>query len=120
VVYRKRLLPMIERWTQDKTRVAVFGIGGHTDFLWKAVPELWKLNIVAYLDSNASSQGQTYRNIAIQRPEWTPGQVDVVLCSSFANELAQLAVFDSIPVKVVLSHSATRGLTQVAEASQAA
>ena len=122
MVYRKRLLPMIERWTQDKTRVAVFGIGGHTDFLWKAVPELWKLNVVAYLDSNASSQGQAYRNVAIQRPEWTPGQADVVLCSSFANELAQLAVFDSIPVKVVLSHVPGRGGQAQADvaASQAA
>jgi hypothetical protein len=118
--YRNRLLPMIERWTQDKLRVAIFGVGGHTDFLWKVVPELWRLNVVAYLDSNPAVQGTTYREVAVQRPEWTPGQADVVLCSSFANELTQLALFDSIPVKVVLSHAVTRGQGLPAAASRAA
>jgi len=121
VAYRRRLLPMIDRWVQDKLRVAIFGVGGHTDFLWKAVPELWRLDIVAYLESTPSAQGKTYRDVAIKAPEWTPGQADVVLCSSFANELAQLAIFDSIPVKVVLSHGVRGGLAQVDTAvSQAA
>jgi hypothetical protein len=115
--YRKRLLPMIDRWAQDKLRVAIFGVGGHTDFLWKVVPELWRLNIVAYLDSNPSAQGTTCREVAVQPPAWTPGQADVVLCSSFANELTQLALFDAIPVKVVLSHSVSRGLGQAGVAT---
>jgi hypothetical protein len=102
--YRKRLLPMIDRWMQDKVRVAIFGVGGHTDFLWSAVPELWRLNIVAYIETNPAVQGTTYRNVTVQSPQWTAGQVDLVLCSSFENELTQLAVFDEIPVKVVLSH----------------
>ena len=121
VAYRKRLLPLIDRWAQDKTRVAIFGVGGHTDFLWKAVPELWRLDIVAYLETSPSAQGKTYREVAIKAPEWTQGHADVVLCSSFANELAQLAVLDSIPVKVVLSHGVRGGLPQAdAAVSQAA
>jgi hypothetical protein len=119
--YRKRLLPMIDRWMQNKQRVAIFGVGGHTDFLWSAVPELWRLNIVAYLETNPAAQGTTYRNVVVRSPEWTAGEADVVLCSSFENELAQLAVFDQIPVKVVLSHSAQRATAPVdAAVSQAA
>jgi hypothetical protein len=45
----------------------------------------------------------------------------LVLCSSFANELTQLGLFDGIPVKVVLSHGIRGGLAQADSAvSQAA
>jgi len=115
--YRNRLLPMIERWAQDKTRVAIFGVGGHTDYLWKIVPELWRVNLVAYLDSNPAVQGTKYREVTVQAPAWTPGQADVVLCSSHAHELTQLALFDTIPVKVVLSHSMTTMPGQAARAA---
>jgi hypothetical protein len=105
--YRNRLLPLIERWTNAGVRVAIFGVGGHTDFLWQTVPELSRLDVVAYLDTNPSLQGTTSRGVTVRTPEWTPGQADVVLCSSYAHELTQLAMFDAIPVKVVLSHPVT-------------
>jgi len=107
VVYRKRLLPLVEQWATNKQRVAIFGVGGHTDFLWQAVPELWRLDIVAYLDSNKKAQGTTYRNVVVQALEWAAGQADVVLCSSYEHELTQLALLDTLPVKVVLSHPVT-------------
>jgi hypothetical protein len=118
--YRGRLLPIIERWVQDKTRVAIFGTGDHTDFLWKTVPELWRLNLVAYLDSNPAVQGTEYRNLKVQAPEWTPGQADVVLCSSYAHESAQLELFNAIPVKVVLSHALPQARGQAPTALRAA
>ena len=118
--YRNRLLPLVERWTQAGLRVAIFGVGGHTDYLWKTVPELWRLNVVAYLDTNPAVQGTTYRNVHVQAPEWTPGQADIVLCSSYAHELTQLALFDSIPVKVVLSHPVTPAHGQTGSAARAA
>ncbi|MEP7118989.1 MAG: class I SAM-dependent methyltransferase [Acidobacteriota bacterium] len=103
-VYRNRLLPLIERWTNAGTRVAIFGTGGHTDTLFLNVPELGRLAIVAYLDTNPARHGTTYRGVTVRAPEWTPGQADVVLCSSFAHELTQLQLLDTIPVKAVLSH----------------
>jgi hypothetical protein len=105
--YRNRLLPLIERWANDGVRVAIFGVGGHTDYLWKTVPELSRLAVVAYLDTNPAVQASTYRGVSVQAPEWVPGRADVVLCSSYAHELTQLAMLDTIPVKVVLSHPVT-------------
>ena len=107
VAYRQRLLPLIDRWLADGTRVAIFGTGGHTEFLFKHVPELGRLPIVAFLDTTAAS-GAAFRGIAVRRPEWTPGRADVILCSSWAHELAQLDVLDTIPVKAVLSHPVRR------------
>ncbi len=103
-IYRDRLLPLVERWTKDHLRIAIFGVGAHTDFLLKAVPELERLNLVAYLDTNPSLQGSNYRGVPIRAPEWTSGHVDLVVCSSFAHELTQLTILDTIPVKAVLSH----------------
>lgn len=106
--YRERLLPLIQRWVRDQARVAIFGIGGHTEQLFRNVPELDQLLIVAYLDTNASLQGSEYRGVAIRQPGWTPGNADVVLCSSYAHELAQLSMLDAIPIKAVLSHPPCR------------
>jgi hypothetical protein len=105
--YRERLLPLIAAWRQWNWRVAIFGIGPHTDFLLRAVPELTSLNLVAYLDSTARP-GSEYRGLRLERPEWTSGRVDMVLCSSFAYEWRQLEVFDRLPVKTVLSHAPAR------------
>jgi len=108
-VYRKRLLPLLGRWASDGKRVAIFGTGAHTDFLWSALPELWRVNIVAYLDTKAENTGSTYRNVKVQTPEWTAENADVVLCSSFEHELTQMAFLDAMPsVKVVLSHPVTK------------
>jgi hypothetical protein len=104
VVYRTRLVPLIEQWRKNRLRVAVFGTGGHTDALFLKVPELALVNIVAYLDTNPAHAGTTYRGAAVRTPDWTPGNVDLVLCSSFAHELTQLRLLDSVPVKAVLSH----------------
>ena len=105
-VYRNRLLPLIERWVGNRTRVAIFGVGGHTDQLFAFVPELTRLDLVAFLDSDPARTGTRYRGIEVRQPGWAAGQADVVLCSSYAHELSQLALLDSVAVKVVLSHPA--------------
>lgn len=107
-VYRERLLPLIEHWCHQGTRVAVFGTGGHTDLLHRIVPELDRVRIVAYIDTALTKAGTSFRERPIQPPAWLPGQTDVVLCSSYAHELAQLEILDVIPVKAVLSHPPTR------------
>lgn len=107
-VYRNRLLPLIERWTMAKTRVAIFGTGGHTEQLFANVPELSRVDVVAYLDTNPTRQDAAYRGVTVRAPEWTPGHADLVLCSSFAHELTQLQILDTIPVKAVLSHPVAR------------
>lgn len=107
-VYRERLIPLIERWRGSGTRLAVFGVGGHTDYLFRVVPELATVPIVAYLDTSAGGRGERYRDVAIQEPAWVPGNADVVLCSSYAHELTQLDILDTVPVKVVLSHPPLR------------
>jgi hypothetical protein len=101
--YRARLLPLIDRWLSDGARVAIFGTGGHTELLFDIVPELEQLPIVAFLDTTADPRAR-YRGIQVRRPEWTPGRADVILCSSYAHEIAQLEILDMIPVKAVLSH----------------
>ena len=102
--YRPRLLPLIEAWRAAGTRVAIFGIGGHTERLFALVPELSSLNLVAFLDSDPRKQGQPYRGQIVRAPEWAGSHCDVVLCSSFEHETAQMALLDRVPVKVVPSH----------------
>ena len=103
-VSRDRLLPLVARWESHHVRIAIFGIGGHTDLLWRHVPELTRLDIVAYLDTNPEHHGTLHRGVVVHPPEWTPGHADLVLCSSYTHELTQLQVLDAIPVKAVLSH----------------
>lgn len=119
-VYRNRLLPLIERWSNARQRVAIFGVGGHTDHLFSVVPELARLNIVAYLDTNPARQTAAYRDVPVQPLEWAPGHVDLVLCSSFAHELTQLQLLDTIPVKAVLSHPVSRAQSASLEAGDGA
>jgi len=104
VIYRERLLPLIAQWNAFHTRVAIFGIGSHTDRMFELVPELASLRIVAYLDTSDAASGTAYRGVSVRHPSWTRGEADVILCSSFAYELAQLKIVDHIPVKAVLSH----------------
>lgn len=113
-IYRERLLPLIDLWSRSRTPVAIFGIGAHTEQLFAFVPELSRVQVVAYLDTNPALQGTSYRGQPVCAPEWTPGRADVVLCSSFAHELTQLHLLDAIAVKVVLSHPVNRAPGTVA------
>jgi methyltransferase family protein len=105
-VYRTRLIPLIETWERKGVRIAIFGIGEHTEQLLRIVPELERLQLVAFLDSNPRKQNTSYRGRPVRTPEWAEGQCDVVLCSSFGHELAQMALLDRANVKVVPSHTA--------------
>jgi hypothetical protein len=102
--YRERLVPLIASWKASGARVAVFGIGQHTDRLLRLVPELTALPIVAFLDSDPAHDGTSYRGVPVRTPDWVDGRCDVVLCSSFAHELTQMALLDRVNVKVVPSH----------------
>jgi hypothetical protein len=101
--YRKRLLPLIARWNAARERVAIFGTGPHTNYLFSAVPELGTLDLVAFLDSRGG-EGSTHRGLPVHLPAWAEGRCEVVLCSSFANELTQMALLDGLRVKAVPSH----------------
>ena len=103
-LYRDRLVPLIATWSQQGARVAIFGIGAHTDELFRIVPELECVNIVAFLDSNVKNQGRSYRGRPVRLPDAAADLCDIVLCSSFAHELTQLGLLDRVNVKVVPSH----------------
>jgi Methyltransferase domain len=103
-VYRDRLLPLIETWAADRARVAIFGTGSHTEVLFRFVPELDRLDLVAFLDSNPARQQESYRGRPVRAPQWAEGHCDIVLCSSFAHEMTQLALLDRVKVKAVPSH----------------
>jgi Methyltransferase domain len=107
-VYRTRLLPLIEHWQREDTRIAIFGIGGHTETLFRNVPELSRLRLVGYLDTSLENAGKTHRGLTVHHPTWAAGHTDVILCSSFENELTQLEILDRVPVKAVLSHPPVR------------
>jgi hypothetical protein len=102
--YRARLVPLIQSWNASGARVAVFGIGQHTHRLLRMVPELLSLPLVAFLDSDPGHAGTTYRGVPVRTPDWVDGHCDIVLCSSFAHELAQMAMLDHARVKAVPSH----------------
>jgi hypothetical protein len=102
--YRDRLVPLAETWRAEGTRVAIFGVGAHTDELFRIVPELHQVNIIAYLDSGATDGEHQYRDKPVCSPAWAEAYCDVVLCSSFDHEMAQLALLDRVKVKAVPSH----------------
>ncbi len=102
--YRNRLPVLAAAWCAAGTRIAIFGIGPHTDHLFAVVPELEQVEIVAFLDSTAGGTGLRYRGRPVERPAWAPGHVDLVLCSSFRHEWAQIEILDRLPVKAVFSH----------------
>lgn len=104
IEYRERLLPLVSAWRAAGTRVALFGIGDHTSRLLQMVPELESISLVAFLDSSADAQRLEYRGRRVHPPSWAEDNADVVLCSSFHHELAQMALFDHATVKVVPSH----------------
>lgn len=118
-VYRERLLPLIDHWKSQNLRVAIFGVGTHTDQLFRIVPELEQVNIVAYLDSGAGAGDAAYRGVRMRTPDWAPDNADVVLCSSHAHELTQMAILDTIPVKAVLSHPPVRHASKAGEIARA-
>jgi GT2 family glycosyltransferase/glycosyltransferase involved in cell wall biosynthesis len=103
-LYRDRLLPFIETWRAQGRRVAIFGVGPHTDHLYETVPELADVNVIAFLDNNPALQGTTYRDRPICQPAWAEGRADVILCSSFVNERAMADSIDLLECKIVLSH----------------
>ncbi len=102
--YRTRLVPLARSWARSGARVAIFGTGAHTEYLLEAVPELARTGLVAFLESDAADDERTFRGLPVRPPSWAAGHCDVVLCSSFAHELAQMAVFDGVPLKVIPSH----------------
>jgi hypothetical protein len=102
--YRTRLVPLIETWIAEGTRVAIFGIGRHTDELFTIVPELARVDLVAFLDSDPANQERPYRDRPVRLPAWAAGHCDIVLCSSFAHEMTQLALLDRVNVKAIPSH----------------
>jgi hypothetical protein len=67
-----------------------------------------RVNVVAYLDSSPGRHGTEYRGLVVRPPTWAAGHADLVLCSSFAHELTQLELLDTIAVKAVLSHPPSR------------
>jgi hypothetical protein len=119
-VYRDRLLPLISHWLREESRVAIFGIGDHTETLFRNVPELSSVRLVAYLDTSAANAGTTHRGLPVHSPSWAAGRADIVLCSSFAHELAQLEILDTIAVKAVLSHPPVRKQVARTDVPQAA
>jgi Methyltransferase domain len=119
-VYRERLLPLIAHWQREDSKVAIFGIGGHTETLFRNVPELANVRLIAYLDTSMAHGGVTHRGLPVHSPSWAAGRVDVVLCSSFAHELAQLEILDTIAVKAVLSHPPVRKRVAQTDVPQAA
>lgn len=102
--YRDRLLPLIEQWTRAARRIAVFGVGPHTDLLFEELPELAGVNIVGYLDSDAGRHGSAYRGREIHAPAWATGHADVILCSSFVREPEMAAAAGSLGCTIVMSH----------------
>lgn len=104
--YRSRLLPLIGYWARERIRVAIFGIGEHTDRMLQAVPELRDC-VSGFLDTNLQHHGTAYQGTTVHPPSWATGNVDVILCSSFKHEMKQLQLLDDVPVKVVLSHTPT-------------
>ena len=105
----RQLLPLIERWRAQRLRIAIFGTGAHTDHLFAVVPELNTLQVLAFLDSDPEKRDSLFRTRPVQPPSWAEGNCDIVLCSSFAHEMAQMAALDGYAVKVVPSHIGSTG-----------
>lgn len=103
--YCERLMPFINQWLARGTRVAIFGTGPHTEHLFKMVPELARVRIVGYLNSNRSAWGHRYRGKKISPPSWADRQADVILCSSFVSEPNMAAAVEHLPCKVIMSHT---------------
>ena len=101
--YTRRLAPFIERWITTNRRVAIFGTGAHTDYLFEQVPELNSVNIVGYLESRPTTS--VYRERPVYPLAWAHEHADVVLCSSFVSEPAMATLAEPLNCKVLLSHT---------------
>ncbi len=76
---RRRILPEIDRWQQQKRRVAIYGIGTHTQVLLGSLPAVMPL-VQFFIDRRASG---SYLGKPCLRPEAVgPGDADVVIYSS--------------------------------------
>src|SRR5512138_2436532 len=93
--YRERLLPIVSTWRTAQTRVAIFGVGPHTDFLFDVVPELDAPTPVGFIESKARPDDpRAVRGRPVRPIAWAREHADVVLCSSFNNEIDQLMLLD--------------------------
>jgi hypothetical protein len=106
--YRPRLLQLLSDWTKRGCRLAIFGVGPHTELLLSEVPELDCPALVGFIDSDRRLTGQDFHGRLIHPVAWANEHADVVLCSSFTRELEQLAVLDGLTPKGVLSHPPSR------------
>ncbi len=105
--YRNCLLRSLEEWIAKGKRVAIFGTGEHTDYLFRCVPELKLARIVGYLDGDEGRQGNRYRGMTIYPVEWAQRNADVILCSSFVNERIMATAAEGLGCKVALSHASS-------------
>jgi glycosyltransferase involved in cell wall biosynthesis len=104
VEYARRLVPLIETWNRHGARVAIFGVGPHTDLLFRVVPQLSTVDLVGFLDNDTGRQGTLVRGQRVHSPAWATGHADVILCSSFLHEQDMAAAVASTGCDVVLSH----------------
>jgi glycosyltransferase involved in cell wall biosynthesis len=102
--YRTHLLRSVQEWISAGTRIAIFGTGEHTDYLFRCIPELKQTLIAGYLDSDQGRQGMSYRSSTIRPIAWAVDNADLVLCSSFVNERAMAHAAAKLGCKVFLSH----------------
>jgi hypothetical protein len=103
--YRERLLPMVGEWRAAGTRFAIFGVGPHTDFLFDLVPELDAPTLAGFIESRAAADDRrVVRGRPVRPIAWARQHADVVLCSSFNNEVDQLLLLDAAGVRGLLSH----------------
>ena len=103
-LYRDRLLPLIEGWKASGARVAIFGIGEHTDQLMRVFRSSSNCGSLRFLIRVPRNRRRPIAASTVRAPAWVEGNCDVVLCSSFGHELAQMALLDRMNVKVVPSH----------------
>jgi glycosyltransferase involved in cell wall biosynthesis len=76
---RRRVLPELVRWQQQKRRIAIYGIGTHTQALLGTLPVLMPL-IKCFIDQRAS--GAYLGKPCLQPEALHPSDIDVVIYSS--------------------------------------
>jgi hypothetical protein len=112
--YRKYLLASVRDWIATGKRIAIFGTGEHTDYLFRCLPELNDASIAGYLDSDQGRQGNGYRGRVIHPIAWAKSNVDIIVCSSFVNERVMAKAARHSGCKVFLSHPGGDALSESA------
>jgi glycosyltransferase involved in cell wall biosynthesis len=79
IAIRRRILPEIERWRQQKLRIAIYGIGTHTQALLGTIPAVMPL-VSCFIDSRAN--GPYLGKPCIKPASVRPDSIDVVVYSS--------------------------------------